>query len=272
MTRESRSNGVWASLPPSQTRKSSWSSALSSSVQLWSPNTLSTEVCIRSQDQLSALWALGPFFVVKLSTLNIALTKMMASPENQCYYRPKNKWTVWHQKSGIFGQFKTTKNSLTILTIAGGKVLEMQAPNKLWIGFIWIGGQFGTGTNLAPESIWHQEYKRVNLTPESIWHQECKRDNLGVINFDCCLWALSGPEGGRAQLLKMCIQFNILDPILICVPNIWGSYQLWLLSLGPVGPWGGEGTISKMCVQFNILDPIAEISVFFLKYLLYHVW
>ena len=117
-----------------------------------------------------------------------------------------------------------------------------------------IGGQFGTATNLAPESIWH----RTNLTPrvqksqfdtksvkESIWHQECKRDNLGVINFDCCLWALSGPEGGRAQLLKMCIQFNILDPILICVPNIWGSYQLWLLSLGPIGPWGREGTISK---------------------------
>ena len=25
----------------------------------------------------------------------------------------------------------------------------------------------------------------------------------------------------------------------------WGSYQLWLLSLGPVWPWGGEGTISK---------------------------
>ena len=43
----------------------------------------------------------------------------------------------------------------------------------------------------------------------------------------------------------MCIQFNILDPILICVPYIWGSYQLWLLSLGPVGPWGGEGTIYK---------------------------
>ena len=47
-----------------------------------------------------------------------------------------------------------------------------------------IGGQFGTGTNLAPlpiwhrsqfgtGPIWHQEYKRVNLTPESIWHQEC---------------------------------------------------------------------------------------------------
>ena len=67
----------------------------------------------------------------------------------------------------------------------------------------------------------------------------------GGITFDCCLWALLGPEGGRAHFLKMCIQFNILDPILICVPNIWGSYQLWLLSLGPVGPWGGEGTISK---------------------------
>ena len=95
--------------------------------------------------------------------------------------------------------------------------------------------------NLAPLPIWH----RSQFDTGPIWHQECKRDNLGVINFDCCLWALSGPEGGRAQLLKMCIQFNILDPILICVPNIWGSYQLWLLSLGPIGPWGREGTISK---------------------------
>ena len=58
-----------------------------------------------------------------------------------------------------------------------------------------IRGQFGTGTNLAPESIWHQECKRVNLAPEpiwhrnqfgtksvkeSIWHQECKRSQFGT--------------------------------------------------------------------------------------------
>ena len=92
----------------------------------------------------------------------------------------------------------------------------------------WHRYQFGTGVNLTPDQF------DTKSTKESIWHQECKRDNLGGINFDCCLWALSGPEGGRAQLLKMCIQFNILDPILICVPNIWGSYQLWLLSLGPM--------------------------------------
>ena len=55
-------------------------------------------------------------------------------------------------------------------------------------------------------------------------------------------------EGGTIS--KMCVQFNILDFILIFVPNIWGSYQVGLLSLGPEG----EGTNSKTCVQFNILD------------------
>ena len=43
---------------------------------------------------------------------------------------------------------------------------------------------------------------------------------------------------GENTISKMCVQFNILDFILIFVPNIWGSYQVWLLSLGPVGPWG----------------------------------
>ena len=51
----------------------------------------------------------------------------------------------------------------------------------------------------------------------------------------------------------MCVQFNILDSVLICLPNIWGNYQVWLLSLSPVGPWGGEGTISKMCLQLTFL-------------------
>ena len=38
--------------------------------------------------------------------------------------------------------------------------------------------------------------------------------------------------------------------IIIFVPNIWGCYQVALLSLG------GEGTISKSCVQFNIIDSV----------------
>ena len=54
----------------------------------------------------------------------------------------------------------------------------------------------------------------------------------------------------------MYVQFNIPDFILIFVPNILGSYQIGLLSLGPVEPRGGKGTISKMCVQFKILDSI----------------
>ena len=68
-----------------------------------------------------------------------------------------------------------------------------------------------------------------------------------IIKMDCCLWALSGPEGGEGTISKMCVQFNILDSILIFVPNIWGSFQVWLLSLA-------KRTIAKMCEQFNILD------------------
>ena len=45
-----------------------------------------------------------------------------------------------------------------------------------------------------------------------------------------------GPEGGEGTISKICVQFNILDSILIFLPNIWVSYQEGLLSLGPVGP------------------------------------
>ena len=101
----------------------------------------------------------------------------------------------------------------------------------------------------------------------------------GVIKLDCCLWALRG----KAQILKLvynstflilvpninihnkycsifgflesrflsiskiCVQFNILDSILIFLPNIWVSYQVGLLSLGPVGPWEGRAQFLK-CV------------------------
>ena len=57
----------------------------------------------------------------------------------------------------------------------------------------------------------------------------------GVFKLDCCLW-----EG---TIFKMYVQFNIPDFILIFVPNILGSYQIGLLSLGPVEPRGGKGTL-----------------------------
>ena len=107
-----------------------------------------------------------------------------------------------------------------------------------------------------------------------------------IIKMDCCLWALSGPEGGEGTISKMCVQFiypdfcgkhlgefsslivvfgpcqalrwentiskrcvqfTILDSILIFLPNIWVSYQVGLLSLGPVGPWEGRTQFLK-CV------------------------
>ena len=69
----------------------------------------------------------------------------------------------------------------------------------------------------------------------------------GVFKFDCCLWA-------KRTIAKMCEQFNILDFILIFVPNSWGSYRVRLLFLGPEG--GGDCTNSKMSVHFNIFDSI----------------
>ena len=46
-------------------------------------------------------------------------------------------------------------------------------------------------------------------------------------------FAISVPPGGQlCPISKMGVQFNILDSILIFVPNIWGSFQVWLLSLG----------------------------------------
>ena len=74
---------------------------------------------------------------------------------------------------------------------------------------------------------------------------------------ECSSWiVVCEPCGGEGTIFKMYVQFNIPDFILIFVPNIWESYQIGLLSLGPVEPRGGKGTISKMCVQFKILDSI----------------
>ena len=69
----------------------------------------------------------------------------------------------------------------------------------------------------------------------------------GVFKFDCCLW-------GKHTITKMCEQFNILDFILIFVPNNWGSYRVRLLSLGPGG--GDDCTNSEMSVHFNIFYSI----------------
>ena len=108
------------------------------------------------------------------------------------------------------------------------KLAQTKRPSKWQLE--WILGRLGPG-QLGP----------VHFVKIHKWQF------LWIIKLDCYLGSLSGPEGGRAQFLKDV--FNIRVPILIRVPNIWGNYQLWLLSLGPVGPWGGEGTNSKMCVE-----------------------
>ena len=41
---------------------------------------------------------------------------------------------------------------------------------------------------------------------------------------------------GENTISKRCVQFTILDSILIFLPNIWVSYQVGLLSLGPIRP------------------------------------
>ena len=46
-------------------------------------------------------------------------------------------------------------------------------------------------------------------------------------------WIVVFREEGTIS--KRCVQFNILDSVLIFVPKIWGNYQVGLLSLGPTG-------------------------------------
>ena len=113
----------------------------------------------------------------------------------------------------------------------------------------------------------------------------------GVIKLDCCLWALRGvwiaqilkkclytstffilswfcannlgecsswivvcePCGGEGTIFKMYVQFNIPDFILIFVPNIWGSYQIGLLSLGPVKPRGEMAQFLKCVLNSKFL-------------------
>ena len=70
----------------------------------------------------------------------------------------------------------------------------------------------------------------------------------GVIKLDCCLWALSGAERGRAQFQKCVYNSTLLILSWFLRQTFGGVYQAGLLC------FGGEGTISKMCTEFNILD------------------
>ena len=144
---------------------------------------------------------------------------------------------------------------------------------KIFVPNIWWCYQVGL-LSLGPVGPWGrgaQFLKCVyNLTFLILSWFLCQTFGRGI-KLDCCLWALSGPEGGGAQFLKcvynstflilswflcqtfggvfkfdcclwakrtiakMCEQFNILDFILIFVPNSWGSYRVRLLFLGPEG-------------------------------------
>ena len=50
----------------------------------------------------------------------------------------------------------------------------------------------------------------------------------GIIKFDCCLWALSGPEE-EGTLSKMFVQFNILD--IICAKHLGEFLGSWIVDL-----------------------------------------
>ena len=56
------------------------------------------------------------------------------------------------------------------------------------------------------------------------------------------------------SISKKCVQFNILDSILIFFAKHLGELSSWIVVFGPCRALRGESTISKMCVQFNILD------------------
>ena len=68
----------------------------------------------------------------------------------------------------------------------------------------------------------------------------------GVFKFDCCLWA-------KRTIAKMCEHSNILNFILIFVPNSWGSYQVRLLSLGPEGGLDCTNSKKNVCTLQHFL-------------------
>ena len=75
----------------------------------------------------------------------------------------------------------------------------------------------------------------------------------GIINFDCCLWVLSGPEGGRAQILK-CVYNSIFLILSWFLCQTFGGVIkfkccLWFLS----GPEGGRAQFLN-CV-YNSTGP-----------------
>ena len=71
----------------------------------------------------------------------------------------------------------------------------------------------------------------------------------GVIELDCCLWALGG-EGVIAQILKCLYTSTFFILSWFCAKH-FGECSNWIVVFGPCG---GKGTIFKMYLQFNIPD------------------
>ena len=91
-------------------------------------------------------------------------------------------------------------------------------------------------------SIWHeyQDKKKIPeiwFHPPNVWHKY--QDRIENVAFYANHRNMLTPPRMfctniriELSISKMYVQFNILDSILIFVPNIWGSFQVWLLSLG----------------------------------------
>ena len=91
--------------------------------------------------------------------------------------------------------------------------------------------------SLGPLGGWGHNLKNVCTIQHSWFYPDIFAKHLGELSsLICCLWA-------KHTIAKTCKQFNILDFILIFVPNSWGSYQVRLLFLGPEG--GGIAQILK---------------------------
>ena len=108
---------------------------------------------------------------------------------------------------------------------------------------IWVSYQVGLLSFGGEGTI----SKKVCTIQHSWFYPDFFAKHLGELSSLIVVFGPCRALRGENTISKMCVQFNILDSILICLPNIWGNYQVWLLSLGPVGPWGGKAQFLK-CV------------------------
>ena len=102
------------------------------------------------------------YHIRKLGQIDAAYNGTRPGEVGPCVARLETFGELLELVVGAFGEVSTDLDRV-ITAMAESRVLFLSRESGKPVAE--VGGQFGTGTNLAPESIWHQECKRVNLAP-----------------------------------------------------------------------------------------------------------